>query len=388
MMTTKELDKQYVANTYNRFPVEIVSGKGATLKDENGKEYVDMGAGIAVNTFGMADEGWVAAVTAQLGKFQHTSNLYYTEPCARLAEMLCTRTGMKKVFFGNSGAEANECAIKAAREYGITKKGGEYYNIITLKNSFHGRTLATLAATGQDVFHEHFCPMPEGFLYVAANDCAELEKTVEENKVCAIMFELVQGEGGVNALDAAFVAKIAELCEKHDLLMVDDEVQCGNGRTGELYAYMHFGITPDIVTTAKGLGAGLPIGAVMFGEKAADIYKPGLHGSTFGGNPVCAAGACHVLSRLTDELMADVSAKSKYIKDALAGASGIKSVSGMGLMLGVETEKKVGDVVAAAMEKGVLLLTAKTKVRLLPPLNISYAELDKAIKVIKEVCEI
>ncbi|MBQ8403928.1 MAG: aspartate aminotransferase family protein [Clostridia bacterium] len=387
-MTTKELDKQYVANTYNRFPVEIVSGKGATLKDENGKEYVDMGAGIAVNTFGMADEGWVAAVTAQLGKFQHTSNLYYTEPCARLVEMLCTRTGMKKVFFGNSGAEANECAIKAAREYGITKKGGEYYNIITLKNSFHGRTLATLAATGQDVFHEHFCPMPEGFLYVAANDCAELEKTVEENKVCAIMFELVQGEGGVNALDAAFVAKIAELCEKHDLLMVDDEVQCGNGRTGELYAYMHFGITPDIVTTAKGLGAGLPIGAVMFGEKAVDIYKPGLHGSTFGGNPVCAAGACHVLSRLTDELMADVSAKSKYIKDALAGASGIKSVSGMGLMLGVETEKKAGDVVAAAMEKGVLLLTAKTKVRLLPPLNISYAELDKAIKVIKEVCEI
>ena len=387
-MNTKELDKKYVANTYNRFPVEIVCGKGATLTDENGKEYIDMGAGIAVNTFGMADEGWVAAVTAQLGKFQHTSNLYYTEPCARLAEMLCTRTGMKKVFFGNSGAEANECAIKAAREYGITKKGGEYYNIITLKNSFHGRTLATLAATGQDVFHEHFTPMPEGFLYVAANDCEALEKTVEENKVCAIMFELVQGEGGVNALDAEFVAKIAELCKKHDLLMIDDEVQCGNGRTGALYAYMHFGITPDIVTTAKGLGAGLPIGAVMFGEKAADIYKPGLHGSTFGGNPVCAAGACHVIERLTDGFMAEVSEKAEYIKNALAGASGIKSVSGMGLMMGLETEKKAADVVSAAMERGVLLLTAKTKVRLLPPLNISYAELDKAIKVIKEVCEI
>ncbi len=387
-MTVKELDKQYVANTYNRFPVEIVSGKGACLVDENGKEYVDMGAGIAVNTFGMADEGWVAAVTAQLGKFQHTSNLYYTEPCARLAEMLCTRTGMKKVFFGNSGAEANECAIKAAREYGVTKKGEEYYNIITLKNSFHGRTLATLAATGQDVFHEHFTPMPEGFLYATAGDCEGLEKLVEENKVCAIMFELVQGEGGVNALAPEFVAKIAELCEKHDLLMIDDEVQCGNGRTGALYAYMHFGITPDIVTTAKGLGAGLPIGAVLFGEKAADIYKPGLHGSTFGGNPVCAAGACHVLSRLTPALLAEVSAKSEYIRKALAGAGGIKSVSGMGLMLGLETEKKAGDVVAAAMERGVLLLTAKTKVRLLPPLNITYEELDKAIKVIKEVCEI
>ncbi len=387
-MTTKELDKQYVANTYNRFPVEIVSGKGACLVDENGKEYVDMGAGIAVNTFGMADEGWVAAVTAQLGKFQHTSNLYYTEPCARLAEMLCTRTGMKKVFFGNSGAEANECAIKAAREYGITKKGEEYFNIITLKNSFHGRTLATLAATGQDVFHEHFTPMPEGFLYATANDCECLEKLVEENKVCAIMFELVQGEGGVNALEPEFVAKIAELCEKYDLLMIDDEVQCGNGRTGALYAYMHLGITPDIVTTAKGLGAGLPIGAAIFGEKAADIYKPGLHGSTFGGNPVCAAGACHVVSRLTPAFLAEVSAKAEYIRKALAGAGGIKSVSGMGLMLGLETEKSAGEVVAAAMERGVLLLTAKTKVRLLPPLNITYEELDKAIKVIKEVCEI
>ena len=387
MMTTKELDKKYVANTYNRFPVEITRGKGARLFDENGKEYIDMGAGIAVNTFGMADEGWVAAVSAQLGAFQHTSNLYYTEPCARLAEMLCTRTGMKNVFFGNSGAEANECAIKAAREYGVTKKGEGYYNIITLRNSFHGRTLATLAATGQDVFHEHFTPMPEGFLYAAANDCEGLERLVKENKVCAIMFELVQGEGGVNALSREFVAKIAELCREHDLLMIDDEVQCGNGRTGALYAYMHFGVKPDIVTTAKGLGAGLPIGAVMFGEKAADIYKPGLHGSTFGGNPVCAAGACHVISRLTDEFMADVAAKAEYIKNALAGAEGIKSVSGLGLMMGLETEKKAADVVTAAMEKGVLLLTAKTKVRLLPPLNITYEELDKAINVIKEVCK-
>ena len=387
-MNVKELDKEYVANTYNRFPIEIVSGSGALLKDENGKEYIDMGAGIAVNTFGMADEGWVQAVTAQLTKFQHTSNLYYTEPCARLAEMLCKRTGMKKVFFGNSGAEANECAIKAAREYGITKKGEEYYNIITLKNSFHGRTLATLAATGQDVFHEHFAPMPQGFLYATANDCEALEAMVKENKVCAIMFELVQGEGGVNALEQKFVEKIASLCAEHDLIMIDDEVQCGNGRTGELYAYMHFGITPDIVTTAKGLGAGLPIGAVMFSEKTADIYKPGLHGSTFGGNPVCAAGACYTLSKLTPEFMAEVKEKAEYIKKELTNAPGIKSVSGMGLMMGIETEKKASEVVSSAMEKGALLLTAKTKVRLLPPLNIGYEELAKAIEIIKEVCKI
>jgi acetylornithine/N-succinyldiaminopimelate aminotransferase len=387
-MTTKELDKKYVANTYNRFPVEIVSGKGARLADENGKEYIDMGAGIAVNTFGMADEGWVAAVTAQLTKFQHTSNLYYTEPCARLAEMLCTRTGMKNVFFANSGAEANECAIKAAREYGITKKGEEYYNIITLKNSFHGRTLATLAATGQDVFHEHFCPMPSGFLYADANDCEGLEKLVTENKVCAIMFELVQGEGGVNALSREFVAKIAELCEKYDLLMIDDEVQCGNGRTGELYAYMHYGFMPDIVSTAKGLGGGLPIGACLLGDKVKDVLTPGSHGSTFGGNPVACAGARNVLSRLDEGLLAEVREKSAYIFKELQDASGVKSVTGLGFMIGIEVEKDASEILAACRENGVLAIKAKNKVRLLPALNIPWELLEKALAVIKSACAI
>lgn len=385
-MNIKEIDNQYIAHTYKRFPVEIVSGKGALIKDNEGKEYIDMGAGVAVNTFGMADEEWVAAVTEQLGKFQHTSNLYYAEPCAKLAKTLCERTGMKKVFFSNSGAEANECAIKAAREYGVTKKGEEYYNIITLVNSFHGRSLATLAATGQAPYHTHFGPMTPGFIYTPANDCEALEKAVNENKVCAIMFELVQGEGGVQALTPEFVAKIAELAEKNDILMIDDEVQTGNGRTGKLYAYMHFGIRPDIISTAKGLGAGLPIGATMFGEKVEDIYQPGMHGSTFGGNPVCAAGANNVLSRLTDEFLADVTAKSEYIVKELTGAKGIKNISGMGLMIGFDTEKEAADVVTAAREKGVLLLTAKTKIRLIPPLAITFEQIKKAVEVIKEVC--
>lgn len=385
-MNIKETDNQYIAHTYKRFPVEIVSGKGALIKDDTGKEYIDMGAGVAVNTFGMADDEWIHDVTEQLGKFQHTSNLYYAEPCVKLAKTLCERTGMQKVFFSNSGAEANECAIKAAREYGVTKKGADYYNIITLQNSFHGRSLATLAATGQPAYHKHFGPMTPGFIYTPANDCVALEKAVNENKVCAIMFELVQGEGGVQTLTKEFVAKIAELAEKNDILMIDDEVQCGNGRTGKLYAFMHFGIKPDIISTAKGIGAGLPIGATIFGEKTANIYQPGMHGSTFGGNPVCAAGANNVLSRLTDKFLADVTEKSEYIIKELTGAAGIRSVSGMGLMIGLETEKNAADIVSSAMEKGVLLLTAKTKIRLIPPLSITFEQLKKAVEVIKEVC--
>lgn len=388
MMSIKETDDKYVAHTYSRFPVELVSGKGAILRDSSGKEYIDMGAGIAVNIFGAADKEWISAVDEQLNKIQHTSNLYYTEPCSSLAKMLCERTGMKKVFFSNSGAEANECAIKAAREYAALKKGKDYYNIITLKKSFHGRTITTLAATGQDVFHEHFTPLTEGFLYAEPNDTAEIEKLVAENKVAAIMFEVVQGEGGVLPLNTEYLKKLAEIAEKNDILLIDDEVQCGNGRSGKLYAYMHYGITPDIITTAKGLGGGLPIGSTMFGEKTETVYTPGLHGSTFGGNPVCAAGALNILSRIDDKLMAEVNEKSEYIKNALEGASGIKSVTGLGLMLGLETEKKASDIVKAAIERGVLLLTAKTKVRLLPPLNIGYEELEKAIKVIKEVCAI
>ena len=386
MMNLKDIDREYIAGTYARFPLEIVSGKGALVYDENGKEYIDLGTGIAVNTFGTADDEWIAAVTAQLAKCQHTSNLYYSEPCALLAKTLCERTGMKKVFFSNSGAEANETAIKAARKYAADKKGKDTYTIITLKNSFHGRTITTLSATGQDVFHADFTPMTEGFVYAEANNIESVKTLVKENKIAAIMFELVQGEGGVLPLDKDFVKGLAEIAQENDILLIADEVQTGNGRTGTLYAYMQYGITPDIVSTAKGLAAGLPMGATLFGEKTADIYKPGLHGSTFGGNPVCAAGAVNVISRLTDEFLLEVCQKAEYIKNALTGAKGIKSVSGMGLMIGLETEKEAATVVSEAMERGVLLLTAKKKVRLLPPLSITFEEIEKAVEVIKEVC--
>ena len=387
-MTTKELDAQYVAHTYGRFPVEIVSGKGSLVYDDEGKEYIDLGTGIAVNAFGVSDPEWVAAVTEQLGKFQHTSNLYYTAPCAKLAQLLCEATGMKKVFFGNSGAEANECAIKAARKYAQDKYGEEYYNIITLKNSFHGRTLTTLAATGQDVFHEKFTPLTPGFLYADVTDPAGLEQLVSDNKVCAVMFEAVQGEGGVNPLPDDFVAAMKKIAAERDILLIADEGQGGNGRSGARYGYMNLGLQPDIVTTAKGIGGGLPLGLCMLGEKVENTYGPGDHGSTFGGNPVACAGAINIFSRLTDELLADVRAKSKLIFDTMTGAPGVKSVTGMGLMIGIETEKPAGDVVAACRENGVLVLTAKTKVRLLPALNIPTEQLKKALNVLLAACAV
>jgi acetylornithine/N-succinyldiaminopimelate aminotransferase len=387
-MDIKEKDKFYVANTYARFPVTIVSGKGALVYDENGKEYIDMGSGIAVNTFGMCDEEWVSAVAKQLTACQHTSNLYYTEPCVKLAEMLCEKTGMKRVFFGNSGAEANEGAIKAARKYAFEKKGKDYYKILTLNNSFHGRTITTLAATGQDAFHNDFLPLTEGFVYTDANDVEMLKKTVSENKLAAIMFETVQGEGGVMPLTEEFVKTISEICEKEDILMIVDEVQTGNGRTGMLYGYMNYGISPDIVTTAKGLGGGLPIGAVMFGEKTKDVLTSGTHGSTFGGNPVVCAGAVNILSRLTYGFLEDVKRKSKYIIDELSKANGVKSITGLGLMLGIETEKDASEVIKICQENGVLPIKAKNKVRLLPPLNITDNELVKAISVIKKAVEV
>lgn len=383
-MSIKEKDQYYIANTYARFPVEIVSGKGSIVVDENGKEYIDMGSGIAVNTFGMCDEEWIAAVAKQLTTCQHTSNLYYTEPCVKLAELLCEKTGMKKVFFCNSGAEANEGAIKTARKYAFNKKGEEYYKILTLNNSFHGRTITTLAATGQDVFHNDFLPLTEGFVYTDANDVEMLKKVVSENKLAAIMFETVQGEGGVVPLTQKFVNAIKEICENEDILMIVDEVQTGNGRTGKLYGYMNYGINPDIVTTAKGLGGGLPIGAIMFGEKTKDVLSSGTHGSTFGGNPVVCAGAVNIISRLTYGFLEDVNRKSKYIIDELSKAEGVKSVTGLGLMLGIETEKDAGEVIAICRENGVLPIKAKNKVRLLPPLNITDDELIKAVKVIKE----
>lgn len=381
------LDSEYIAHTYSRFPVAITHGEGSLLYDENGKEYIDLGTGIAVNTFGAADKEWIGAVTEQLSKVAHTSNLYYTEPQVKLAELLCKRTGMKRVFFANSGAEANECAIKCARKYAADKKGKEYYNIITLKNSFHGRTITTLAATGQDVFHEDFTPLTEGFLYAQANDIESVKALVEANKCAAVMLECVQGEGGVMPMQKSFMTELEQLCTDNDILLVIDEVQTGNGRCGELYAYMNYGVTPDIITTAKGLGGGLPIGACMFSEKVKDTLSYGQHGSTFGGNPVCAAGAVNIISRIDDELLASVREKNKLIVDFLSQVKGVKSVSGLGLMLGIETEKNAKDVVLKCIERGVLVLTAKTKIRLLPALNIPDDQLTKALNIIKEVIE-
>lgn len=384
-MNTFELDKKYVAPTYARFPIEIVGGKGSIAYGADGKEYIDMGSGIGVNSFGFCDSEWIAAVTKQLNAFQHTSNLYYSNPCARLAELLCQKTGLKKVFFSNSGAEANECAIKAARKYGAEKRGSDCHTIITLKNSFHGRTLTTLAATGQEAFHEHFLPLTEGFIHCEPN-AEELRDAIEKNNVCAIMFEVIRGEGGVLPLDSDFVKAMADIAAQKDILLIADEVQTGNGRTGKLYGYMNYGIQPDIVTTAKGIGGGLPIGVTMLGEKVEGVFAPGLNGSTFGGNPVCCAGAISILERLDDGFMANVMKKSEYIFSELEGAKGVESLSGMGLMIGIKAEKPAKQAAAECLEKGVLVLTAKDKIRLLPALNIPFEELKKAVQVIKEVC--
>jgi len=381
MSTLQEKDKKYVANTYARFPVELQSGKGSRVVDTDGKEYIDLGSGIAVTAFGIADDAWQAAVAEQAGKLQHTSNLYYTEPCAALAEMLCTRTGLKKVFFGNSGAEANECAIKLARKYAAEKKGDDTYTIVTMKNGFHSRTLTTLAATGQEHYHELFQPLTPGFVHTEPGDIADFERIVSETKVAGVLLECVQGEGGVNVLDRDYVKGVAEICAKEDILLMIDEVQTGNGRTGTLYAYMQYGITPDVVTTAKGLGGGLPIGACLMGEKVEAVLGFGDHGSTFGGNPVCAAGACSILSRIDDALLAEVREKGDYVRAAFEGAKGVKSVSGLGLMIGIEPESQpAGDIVKKCIQNGVLCLTAKNKVRLLPALNIPMADLEEAVK--------
>ena len=385
-MDIKQIDKEYVAGTYARFPIQLACGKGALIKDEDGKEYIDLGAGIAVNTFGYADDEWISAVTAQLGKCQHTSNLYYSEPCALLAKALCERTGMKKAFFGNSGAEANECAIKTARKYAAEKKGRDTYTIITLKNSFHGRTITTLAATGQDVFHKDFLPLTEGFIYVEPNDIEKIEKVLFENRCAAVMLEVVQGEGGVMPLDKDYLQSLERICRERDILLICDEVQTGNGRSGKLYGYMNYGIFPDIVSTAKGLAGGLPLGATLFSEKTKDVLTPGSHGSTFGGNPICCAGAINILSRLDEKTLAGVRERSEYIFSELSGAPGIKEVSGLGLMIGIKTEKDASEVINTCMKKGVLVIKAKDKVRLLPALNIPMELLEQAVGVIKEVC--
>ena len=385
-MNTKELDNQYVAHAYGRFDVALTKGQGSTLYDEDGKRYIDFGSGIGVTAFGINDPVWTKAVEEQLHRVQHTSNLYYTAPCAKLAQLLCEKSGMKKVFFGNSGAEANEGAIKFARKYSFDKYGAGRSTIITLVNSFHGRTITTLAATGQDSFHTVFDPFTPGFKYCPANDIEALQAAATDD-VCAVLFECVQGEGGVNNLSPTFVNAIAKLAKEKDILIAVDEVQTGNGRTGTYFAYQQYGITPDIVTTAKGLGGGLPIGAVLFGEKLQDTMTPGSHGSTFGGNPVVAAGACSIVERIDDDFLSEVQRKSEKIRTALAKVKGVQSISGMGLMLGIETDKPAGEVAKACLANGLLKKKKKTKLRLLPALNISDAELDEGLEILKGVLE-
>ena len=380
-MNTQEMDRTYVANTYRRFPVEIVRGEGSEVWDADGKRYIDMGSGIGVTAFGVSDPLWREAVTRQIGQVQHMSNLYYTRPCAELARMLCERTGMKKVFFSNSGAEANECAIKVARKYQAERKGPECHLIVTLNNSFHGRTLTTLAATGQEHYHELFQPLTPGFLSVNPE---ETENLPNPERIAAVMIECIQGEGGVVTIGQAALDRIAAFTKKHDILLLIDEVQTGNGRTGKLYSYMHYGLQPDVVSTAKGLGGGLPLGATMLSERVQDTLGYGDHGSTFGGNPVSCAGAISILNRLDEKMLAEIADKGEWLKAFFSGIPGVESVSGLGLMIGIKTVRPAGEIVSAAVEKGVLCLTAKDRVRLLPALNISRDVLKEAAEKIRE----
>lgn len=383
--TLKQIDNANIANTYARFDIGIVSGKGAVCIDTTDKEYIDFSSGIGVNALGFCNDKWAQAVATQAATLSHTSNLFYTQPGAQLAQKLCKRTGMKKVFFGNSGAEANEGAIKAARKYSRDKYGEDRFEIITLYNSFHGRTIATLSATGQDALHTHFDPFLQGFVYTKANDIPALHAAVSE-KTCAVMLELIQGEGGVIPLEPEFVDAVAKLCAQRDLLLIIDEVQTGMGRTGSLFCYEQFALQPDIVTCAKGLGGGLPIGAVLLGEKCETTLGTGDHGSTFGANPIVTAGASVVLDALTDELLQEVKEKGAYIKKRLTLLPRVLSITGMGLMLGITFDGIIGrDVVNKCLQRGVIFLTAKNKLRMLPPLIISYEQIDSALDILQEV---
>lgn len=380
----KKLDQEKIVGTYSRYDMVADHGKGARCVSVDGKEYIDFTAGIGVNCLGFCDDGWVEAVTAQLKKLQHVSNLFYSEPQVKAADLLTKRTGLKKVFFGNSGAEANEAAIKTARKYGTTQRGVHVNKIISLANSFHGRTMATITATGQEKYHKFFTPFLEGFKYCEANNIEQLKSLVDDD-TCAIMMEMVQGEGGVLDLDPDFVKAAEQLCHEHDLVFIVDEVQTGIGRTGKLFAYEYFNVTPDIVTFAKGIGGGLPIGGVLFGEKCCDVLKPGDHGTTYGGNPVACAGAVEVLTRIDDAFLEEVQKKSAYLKDKLQALPHVTSVSGLGLMMGVSLEgKEAPDVVKKALEEGLMVLTAKDKVRLLPPLTITYDEIDQGVEILKK----
>lgn len=379
-------DSENILNTYKRFPVVLKEGKGATLKDYTGKEYIDFSSGIGTNSFGACDKEWVDAVVHQANTLQHSSNLYYTAPQVMVAKMLCEKTNMKKVFFGNSGAEANECAIKAARKYSYDKYGLGRSEIITLQNSFHGRTIATLSATGQDVFHQWFFPFVGDFKYCPASDIDALKGLISE-KTCAIMIETVQGEGGVVALDPKFIKYIDKVCKEKDILFIVDEVQTGNGRCGYLYSYMEYGVTPNIVTTAKGLAGGLPFAAILFDEKTENVLSYGQHGTTFGGNPVCASAAVSVLKRIDDKLLNHVRECRKIIEDRLKDVEEVLSISGKGLMVGLELKDglKAVDIASKCMEEGLIPLTAKAKIRLLPPLNITFEELNKGLDILIHV---
>lgn len=390
-MTFEEIkndEQEYLMHTYGRFNAALVSGKGAVAKDVNGKEYIDFTSGIGVNSLGYCDEGWVRAVTAQASTLQHISNLYYSPLQVEVGKKLCELTGMDKVFLCNSGAEANECAIKIARKYSYDKYGKGRQKIITLVNSFHGRTVTTLAATGQDVFHNFFFPFTEGFEYVKANDIDDLHAHLSD-EVCAIFVELIQGEGGVMPLSEEFLIEISNICAEKDILFMIDEVQTGMSRTGEVFSYQHYSLKPDVITSAKGLGGGVPIGACICGENLSAVMTPGTHGTTFGGNPIACAAAKEVLSRVTtDEFLAEVRKKGDYIREKLVTFGNVKEVRGMGLMIGIVTEKdNAKEIAAKCVENGLLILTAKDLLRLLPPLNITYDEIDKGLSILKNVME-
>lgn len=385
-MNTIEKFNENVMATYGRYPLVMESGTDDLAIDENGKEYIDFGSGIGTNSLGYCNSDWVEAVCNQVKRIQHTSNYYYTKVQADFAEKLMEATGMEKVFFGNSGAEANECAIKIARKYSFDKYGKGRHNIITLVNSFHGRTVTTLSATGQDVFHNYFFPFTEGFIYVTANDIEDLRAKVNDS-VCAIMFEYIQGEGGVNALEKDFVDEIFRIAEEKDIVTISDEVQTGVGRTGEFLAGDNFGKKADVITLAKGIAGGLPMGACLTGKKCSSVLTAGTHGSTFGGNPVCCAGGLTVIQKASDrEFLNEVKKKAEYIRKGLSNIDEVSALSGIGLMIGITLKnKKAGDVAKRCLDKGLLVLTAKEKVRLLPPLTISYGDIDKGLKIMAEV---
>lgn len=381
--TAKQYDDEYIIHSYGRFPVLLTKGKGATVQDDTGKTYIDFTSGIGVNALGFCDDNWVQAVSAQLQTLQHTSNLYYTEPCIQAAKLLCEKSGMKKVFFGNSGAEANEGVIKAARKYSFLKYGASRNKIIALQNSFHGRTMAALSATGQDAYHNFFFPFVDDFVFAKANDFADILSKMTDD-VCAVMLETIQGEGGVVPLDKEYVQAVAKACKEKDILLIVDEVQTGMGRTGSLFSYQQFGIQPDLVSCAKGLGGGLPIGAVLFGEKTETVFVPGDHGSTFGGNPVVCAGAVHILNTMDEAFLQDVQKKGAYLKEKIEKMPHVQNVAGLGMMLGIQLDVEAKPVINALLEAGLLVLSAKTKIRLLPPLTITQEELDKGLTILEQ----